>query len=88
VTPRLDAWLRVLASIAGTLPVALLASLCLARFLPLSEDARFALGYTAAIPLWIAAMCVAFLARSGARAWAACLAASALLAAVVYGVPR
>jgi hypothetical protein len=85
---RLDAWLRVLAALAGTLPVALLASAALARFLPLSEDTRFAIGFTAAIPLWITAMCFAFLARSGERAWAVCIAATVLLAALSYGVPQ
>jgi hypothetical protein len=77
----------VLAAIAGTLPVAVLASVCIARFAPMSEDARFALGFTAVIPLWVTAMCFAFLARSGARAWAVCLATTGLLAGLVYGVP-
>jgi len=83
---RLDVWLRILAAILGTLPVALLGSACLARFLPLSEDARFAIGLTAAIPLWITGMCFAYLARSGARAWLVCLLTCAAMAVVVYGI--
>lgn len=85
---RLDAWLRVLAALVGTLPAALFASASLARFPPLSEDARFALGFTLAIPLWITAMCFAFLARSGTRAWGVCLGVTAILAALVYGIPQ
>lgn len=88
VSPRLDAWLRILAALAGTLPLALLASAALARFLPLSEDTRFAIGFTLAIPLWITAMCFTFLARSGARAWGLCIAAGALFAALAYGIPQ
>jgi hypothetical protein len=87
-TQRLDATLRVLASLAGTLPVSFLAALCLARFLPLAEDVRFTIGYTLAIPLWATAIHFVFLARSGARAWAVCLGASAVLGALAYGVPQ
>lgn len=85
--PRVDAVHRVLAALVGTLPVAVLASACVARFLPLAEAARFILGFTLAIPLWVTAMCFVFLARSGARAWGFCLGASVLLGALAYGVP-
>jgi hypothetical protein len=88
MSARLDTGFRVLAALFGTLPPAVLAGVCLARFLPLSEDARFALGFTATLPLWITAMCCAFLARSGARAFAVCLGAAGVLACLVYGVPR
>lgn len=81
-----NATLCTLAALFGTLPVALLAAAALGRFLPLSADARFALAFLLVIPLWIAAMCVAFLARRGAQAWAWCIGLSALLAALVYGV--
>ena len=84
---RLDATLRVLAAVAGTLPAAVLAAVCLARFLPLDEPTRFTLGFLLAIPLWVTASCVVFLARSGARAWGLCLAVSVCLAAIVVGVP-
>jgi hypothetical protein len=67
-------------------PVALLGSALLGRFLPLSEDARFALGFALAIPLWLAAMCVVRLARSSARAWLWCVGASLLLGSFVFGV--
>ena len=46
------------------------------------------LGFTLAIPLWLTAMCLAFVARSGTRAWAVCLATAALFATLVYGVPQ
>ena len=85
---RLDATLRVLASLAGTLPAAILAAVCLARFVPLDEPTRFTFGFLLAIPLWVTASCVVFLARSGARAWGLCLAVSASLAALVVGVPH
>jgi hypothetical protein len=85
---RADATLRVLASLAGTLPVAVLAAVGLARFLPLAGEARFTIGFTLAIPLWVTGMCLVFLARSGARAWAFCLVASVLLGTLAYGVPQ
>lgn len=88
MNPRLDAWLRSLVALAGTIPVAVLTSVGLARFLPLSEDARFAFGYTALLPLWLGATCAGFLARSSARSFAVCLGVTGLLALVVYGVPR
>ena len=81
-----ESWALVLAVTLGTLPVALFGSAALARFLPLSADARFATGFGLAIPLWVAAMCVALLARSGTRALLICLASSAALAALVFGV--
>lgn len=84
---RADLWALVLASTLGTLPVALLSSALLARFLPVSADARFAIGFGLAIPLWVVAMCVALLARRGSQALWLCLGASALLAAAVLGVP-
>ncbi|WP_437967004.1 hypothetical protein WMF04_46890 [Sorangium sp. So ce260] len=85
---RLDATLRQLAALVGTLPVAVLASACVARFAPLSGDTRSVLGFALVAPLWVTAMCVAFLARSAARAWAVCAALSAVLFALAYGVPQ
>ncbi|WP_437633791.1 hypothetical protein [Sorangium sp. So ce854] len=85
---RLEAPLRVVAALVGTLPVALLSGVCLARFAPLSEGARGALGFSLVVPLWVAAMCVAFLARSAARAWGMCAALSAVLFALAYAVPQ
>jgi hypothetical protein len=83
---RFDTAVLVLAATLGTLPIALLGSAALARFLPLSADARFATAFGLAIPLWVAAMCVALLAKSGTRALLVCLAASATLAALVLGI--
>jgi hypothetical protein len=84
---RLDTALLVVAGTLGTLPLSLFACAALARFLPVSPDARYALGFSLAIPLWILAMCLTFIARSGARALLTCLLLSGLLAAVVLGVP-
>jgi len=81
-----ERWALVLGATFGTLPLALLGSAALARFLPLSPDARFATGFALAIPLWVSAMCVALLARRGSRALYVCLAASAALAALVFGI--
>ncbi len=86
VWPRLlDAALRVLAACVGTLPAAVLASVCLARFLPLAEATRLTLGFMLAIPLWLVAVCFVVLSRSGRRAWGACLAAALLLGLLAYG---
>jgi hypothetical protein len=83
---RLDTALLVLATTFGSLPIALLTSAALARFQPLSPDARFATGFGLAIPLWVSVMCVTALARSGARALLVCAAISAALAGLVFGV--
>ncbi|WP_437589110.1 hypothetical protein [Sorangium sp. So ce1000] len=85
---RLDAVLRVLAALVGTLPLAVAGSSCLARFAPLAEATRSILGFVLVVPLWLAAMCVAFLARSAARAWGVCAALGAVLLALAYGVPQ
>jgi hypothetical protein len=85
-TTSFDSWALVLAATLGTLPIALLGSAALARFLPLSADARFATGFGLAIPFWVAAMCVALLAKSGSRALLVCLAATAALVALVFGI--
>lgn len=85
---RIEAWSRTLAATLGTLPVALLAGAALARFLPVSADTRYALAFSAVIPLWVLAMCVAFLAHASARAWLACAALALTLGALVYGVPH
>jgi len=76
-----------LAAILGTLPVALFANACIARFAPLSAEARFALAYTAVIPTWLVAMCFAWLVKSALRVWLICLVLTALLAGLTYGVP-
>jgi hypothetical protein len=83
---RLDRALLVLAITLGTLPIALFGSAAAARFLPLSDDARFATAFALAIPLWVAAMLVALLAKSGSRALGVCIGVSCALAALVLGV--
>ena len=87
-TTRIDGTLRVMGALAGTLPPALLFAVSLARFAPWTQESRFVLGYTLAIPLWVTTACVVFLAKSGARAWSFCAATSLLFAALAYGVPR
>ena len=84
--PAHDGWLHTSAALGGTLPVALCASICMARYLPLELSARFAVGFLSVIPLWVAAMCVVWLARTGARAWQWCAAATLVLGAVAFGL--
>lgn len=86
-TSRWSALMHALAAIVGTLPVALFANACIARFLPLSAETRFAVAYAALIPTWLIAMCWAWLARSPLRVWLICLIATALLAGLTYGIP-
>jgi hypothetical protein len=76
-----------LGALFGTLPLAVLAGIGLARLLPLEEPLRVTLGFTLVIPLWVLAMTVAFLGRSAARAWALCIAASVVLGAAAFGGP-
>ena len=83
---RLDTACLILATTLGSLPIALLGSAALARFLPVSPDARFAIGFGLAIPSWVSVMCITVLARSGLRALLASAAISAALAGVVFGV--
>jgi hypothetical protein len=66
----------------------LLGSACLARFLPLTEDTRFAIGFAAAIPTWVVLMCVTFLAKRSAFAWGVLAGISSALAAALYLAPR
>ena len=84
---RRELALRISAATLGTAAVSLLASICLARFLPLDTEARFAIGFTLAIPIWIAAMGLGFLARDGVRAWLWCAGLGLLLGGLAYGIP-
>lgn len=77
--------LRVSGALLATLPVAVLAAVCLARWLPGDAEFRLMLGLTLAIPLWVLAMCQAFLAQSGVRVWLWCAAAAVVLGAIGYG---
>jgi 4-amino-4-deoxy-L-arabinose transferase-like glycosyltransferase len=85
---RVDAAFRIAASLVGTLPAAVLCAICLARLLPIDEETRFAIGFTLAIPIWVTAMCLAFLARDGRRAWIWCVGLTLVLGALALGVPR
>ena len=69
---RVQVSARVIVATIGTLPVALLAAVCLARFLPFEEATRFVLGFTLAIPLWVTLMSVLFLTRSAWRSGLVC----------------
>ena len=79
--------LLIVARILATLPLSLFTCTALARFLPVSADARYALGFALAIPLWIVAMDLTLIAKSGAWALLTCLLLSSALAAMVLGVP-
>lgn len=79
---RIDRALRVGAALVGTLPVAVLSGLLAARLLPGPEDVRFAVGHAMVVPIWIGGMCLAALARSGTRAWIACMSLVAFLSFV------
>ena len=83
VDPRIDRFARITAALVGSLPVALGLSICVSLYAPLAEEARFALGFFLAPILWVTAMCVGFLAKSGLRAWACVAASSGLLALVI-----
>ena len=76
--------LRTLVSSLGTLPAAWLVGAALALYWPGEESVRHAVGFVLTLPLWVAAMCVAFLDR---RAWRAGLAAL-VIAALAYAAIR
>jgi hypothetical protein len=76
------------AATLGTVPVTLLTCAALARFLPCSEDTRYAIAFTTVIPLWVFTMCLAFLARSGLRAWACCAGLTFVVYLLVYQIPH
>ncbi|MEZ4328788.1 MAG: hypothetical protein R3B40_26420 [Polyangiales bacterium] len=76
-----------LTALLGPLPVAALAGVCVARFLPVAENTRFTVGITLVIPLWLAGTCRAFLVQRTSRALLACVLSSVALGALAYGVP-
>ena len=79
---------KVLAALLGTLPASILAAAALARFAPAEEPTRLALGYALALPIWIAAMCLVALVRSGRRAWLLCALATAVAGALALAIPH
>ena len=78
---------RTLAATVGALPVAVALGIVLARELPISTSARFAVGLYGVAPLWVTLACIVFLARSGARAWAALAIAFAVLVVLIGCLP-
>lgn len=78
----LGATVRVIAALLGTMPVAFLASLALARQLPLALESRFSLGLLLFFPLWVTALCWVWLSRSWLRAWLWCFCAALPCAAM------
>jgi len=83
---RASAVLRVVGALIATLPAALLAAVCVARWLPGDAELRLMLGLTLAIPLWLFAMCRAFLVRNGVRVWLWCGAAALVFGGLAYGM--
>lgn len=82
---------RTLAALVGTAPVALAAGVTLTLALPLPLAWRLLVGPHAVMPLWVALMCAAFLARDGRRAWGrlgVAFAAAALVSAVALALGR
>jgi hypothetical protein len=75
---------RVTAALFGSLLFALVASVSLALLLPHPRTLGAAVGVTLAIPIWVAAMCPGFLARSAVKAWSIYLGSSALVALATY----
>ena len=75
------------AALLGTLPLASLAGITLARFLPLPEETRFVIGLCAIIPLWVSAICLITLCRRRAHAWLVCASASLLLGLLAFALP-
>jgi hypothetical protein len=78
---------RIAAAVLGALLLALVASVCLSLAVPDPRGLGVALGVALAIPLWVAAMCLGFLAKSAARLWAAYLAGAAALAMLAWILP-
>ncbi|HVK73946.1 MAG TPA: hypothetical protein VM734_11535 [Kofleriaceae bacterium] len=78
-----DGGLRTLGALVGTFPVAMLVAAALAAYLPLPAEVRFPIGGLLVVPLWVAAMCAAFLTPRGWQVWLAILALVALLAVLV-----
>lgn len=74
--------LRLAAALVATLPVALVVGLALARHAPLDDEGRFALGFFAPLPIYLALSCAVALVRSPARAWLTCAALGVIAAAL------
>ena len=64
--------LTLAAALISTPPLALYTALLLARWLPVSEEARAALGLLLPLPLYVVFACVVMRLRAG-PAWATCV---------------
>ena len=82
---RLHEALRVTGALVATLPPAVLAAVCLARWVPGDAELRFMLGLTLAIPFWVLAACRAFLAHGGGRVWLCSGIAALVFGGLAYG---
>lgn len=69
---RGDRFLRLTAGAIACADLALSLSLAITRWLPVGDEARWALGTFLPLPLWVTLACVVARAGSGARAWAMC----------------
>lgn len=75
---------RILVMVLGGMAAAIALSWFLAAFLPgLGAQGRFTAGYLMMLPLWVTAICLGFLARTG-RAALAFLIITAVAAGMVY----
>jgi hypothetical protein len=76
--------IRILVMVVGGMVAAIALSWFLAAFLPgLGPQGRFTAGYLLMVPLWLTAICLGFLVRTG-RAAVAFLSITALAAGMVY----
>lgn len=53
---------RIAGVLLGSLAAAVVLAVVLTATLPLSRDARFAIGFLALLPLWVTGICLGFLA--------------------------
>lgn len=67
--PRRDRALRITAAMIPTLLVAIYASHLLARWLPLSAEGKWALGFYLPLPIYAVLACLVVRMRRGPRAW-------------------
>lgn len=75
---------RVTAAVFGSLVLALVLAVSLALWVPGARTLGTALGVTLVIPIWVAAMCPGFLAKSPWKPWLGYLGTAAALAAFAW----
>ena len=76
--------LRALAATLGSVPVAVLASIALARWGTALGELRFSIALVGAIPLWLVLAVALAPLRRASDAWAVCAGASVALGAMVW----